>query len=86
MKPTFVKLWAKLPRSVSLAASSTISRLLERERLMLPLQSNSPIFKSELLLLAGHHETFSPFSIVFTKEQLKEEAVERGQPCMRTQK
>lgn len=65
----------KLPRSVSLAAYSTISRWSERAMLMLSLQSDLPVSKSELLSLDGHHETFSPFCIMSSKEQLKEEEV-----------
>lgn len=81
MKPTSVTLWVNLPRSVSLAVYSTISRLSETAMLMLPLQSNLPIFKSEHLSLDRHHETFPPFCILSSKEQLKEEEVPHCQSC-----
>lgn len=51
MKPTFMKLWVNLPTSISQAARNTVSQLSEREMLMLPLQANLSIFKSELPLL-----------------------------------
>lgn len=69
----------KLPRSVLLAAYSAFSRLSERAMLMLPLESDLPIFESERLSLDGHHETFSPFCILSSKEQLKEEGVPQCQ-------
>ena len=72
-------LWVKLPRSVSLAAYSTISRLSERAMLMLPLQSNLPVFKSARLSLDEHHKTYSPYCILSSKEHLKEEAVPQYQ-------
>lgn len=91
MKPTFMKLWGKLPTSISLAACNTVSQLSEREMLMLPLQSNLPIFKSELPLLlpwppAAIMKHFHLSQWYFSKEQLKKEAILYCQPCMKTQK
>lgn len=92
MKPTFMKLWTKLPTSISLAACNTVSQLSERERnAHVALAVKFTLFQiwapvSATMTSGSHHETFSPFSVVFSKEQLKEKAILHCQPHLRTQK